>query len=229
MVSSGALSLREILTGNRFCYGAEIVTTRGFSPPGTSSQLVELGSKLLADPRIGWVSITDNPGGAPMLPPDWLARQLAADRPRIVVHLTCKDMNRNGVEAAGLAVRGGRVREHILATDGRLPHDGFRRHRGSGVRSRRRRVDLALAVDERGTPRAGPARGHRNAAEDQFLHRLRRLAIQAAREGTRAAVFQAAPQGPAGGPVGRPAVGLRHAEVPRGEAVSRLARRSTCR
>ena len=79
MVSSGALSLREILTGSRFRYGAEIVTTRGFTPPGSSSQLVDMGAKLLADPRIGWVSITDNPGGTPMLPPDWLARQLAAE------------------------------------------------------------------------------------------------------------------------------------------------------
>jgi methylenetetrahydrofolate reductase (NADPH) len=124
MVSSGPPSLREILTGNRFCYGAEIVTTRGFTPAGSSSQLVELGTKLLQDPRIGWVAITDNPGGAPMLPPDWLARQLGPDRPRIVVHLTCKDRNRNGVEAAawGYAAEGF---ENLLAVTGDYPTTGF--------------------------------------------------------------------------------------------------------
>ena len=124
MVSSGPLSLREILTGNRFCYGAEIVTTRGFTPAGSSSQLVELGAKLLKDPRIGWVSITDNPGGAPMLPPDWLARQLGPDCARIVVHLTCKDQNRNGVEAAawGYAAEGF---ENLLAVTGDYPTTGF--------------------------------------------------------------------------------------------------------
>ena len=124
MELSGSSSLREILTGSRFCYGAEIVTTRGFTPQGAASQLVELGDKLLKDPRIGWVSITDNPGGAPMLPPDWLARQLGPDRPRIVVHLTCKDLNRNGLEAAAwrYAAEGF---ENILALTGDYPTTGY--------------------------------------------------------------------------------------------------------
>ena len=124
MISTGASSLREILSGNRFCYGAEIVTTRGFTPPGSPNQLVELGTNLLQDSRIGWVSITDNPGGVPMLPPDWLGRQLPADRPRIVLHLTCKDLNRNGLEAAAwrYAAEGF---ENILAITGDYPTAGF--------------------------------------------------------------------------------------------------------
>lgn len=124
MESSSPLSLREILTGSRFCYGAEIVTTRGFTPRGAKNQLVELGDKLLKDPRIGWVSITDNPGGAPMLPPDWLAGQLGPDRPRIVVHLTCKDLNRNGLEAAAwrYAAEGF---DNVLAITGDYPTAGF--------------------------------------------------------------------------------------------------------
>jgi methylenetetrahydrofolate reductase (NADPH) len=79
---------------------------------------------LLQDPRIGWVSITDNPGGAPMLPADWLARQLGPDRQRIVVHLTCKDRNRNGVESAawGYAAEGF---ENLLAVTGDYPTTGF--------------------------------------------------------------------------------------------------------
>ena len=36
-----------------------------------------LARGLLDDPRIGWISITDNPGGGPMLPPDWLAGKFA--------------------------------------------------------------------------------------------------------------------------------------------------------
>lgn len=124
MESSAPLSLREALTGNRFYYGAEIVTTRGFTPPGATNQLVEMGQKLLADPRIGWVSVTDNPGGAPMLPPDWLARQLGPERSRLVVHLTCKDRNRNGLEAAawGYASEGF---ENVLAVTGDYPTGGY--------------------------------------------------------------------------------------------------------
>ncbi len=72
-----AVTYREMLTGDRFYYGAEMVTTRGFPAPDVARQLVALGQTLLDDPRIGWISITDNPGGAPMLPPDWLAGRLA--------------------------------------------------------------------------------------------------------------------------------------------------------
>ncbi len=124
MESSAPLALREILTGSRFCYGAEIVTTRGFTPAGTSNQLVEMGQKLLADPRIGWVSITDNPGGAPMLPPDWLARQLGSDRPRIVVHMTCKDANRNGLESNAWRYASEGF-DNVLAVTGDYPTGGF--------------------------------------------------------------------------------------------------------
>jgi len=124
MASVVSASLREILTGNRFGYGAEIVTTRGYSAPGGTNQLVELGATLLKDPRIGWISITDNPGGAPMLPPDWLARQIGADPKRVVIHLTCKDRNRNGIEAAawGYAAEGF---DNILALTGDYPTTGF--------------------------------------------------------------------------------------------------------
>jgi methylenetetrahydrofolate reductase (NADPH) len=100
MPTSDGTSLREMLAGNRFYYGAELVTTRGIVGPDAPAPLADLGKTLLDDPRIGWISITDNPGGAPMLPPDWLAGLLAPRRQRIVLHLTCKDMNRNGVEAA---------------------------------------------------------------------------------------------------------------------------------
>ena len=83
-----------------------------------------MGRSLLDDPRIGWVSITDNPGGTPMLPPDWLASLLASHRPRIVLHLTCKDMNRNGLEAAAWrsAAEGF---DNILAITGDYPTAGF--------------------------------------------------------------------------------------------------------
>lgn len=116
--------LHDIFTGNRFCYGAEVVTTRGFTPPGAPNQRVEMGAKLLQDPRIAWVYITDNPGGVPMLSPDWLARQLGDNRSRIVVTLTCKDRNRNGLEAAawGYASEGF---DNILAVTGDYPTAGF--------------------------------------------------------------------------------------------------------
>ncbi len=63
-----------MLASGRFYYGAEVVTTRGLEPVDPPGNLAAFARDLLADPRIGWISITDNPGGGPMLPPDWLGR-----------------------------------------------------------------------------------------------------------------------------------------------------------
>lgn len=118
------VAFRDMLASGRFYYGAELVTTRGIPAPGTPSPLLEMASALLADPRIGWISITDNPGGAPMLPPDWLASKVAERRAQVVVHLTCKDMNRNGLEAAAwrYAAEGF---DNVLALTGDYPTAGF--------------------------------------------------------------------------------------------------------
>ncbi len=117
-------SFRQMLTGGRFYYGAELVTTRGIADAKGGSKLVELGEALAADPRIGWISVTDNPGGNPMLPPDWLGRLLAQKQCEIVIHLTCKDLNRNGLESAAwrYAAEGF---NNILALTGDYPMAGY--------------------------------------------------------------------------------------------------------
>jgi methylenetetrahydrofolate reductase (NADPH) len=124
IASKEDVGFREMLGGGRFYYGAEIVTSRGLPPPGDASPLVELARGCLADPRIGWISITDNPGGAPMLPPDWLAGMVRDRAANVVVHLTCKDMNRNGLEAAAwrYAAEGF---DNLLAITGDYPTAGY--------------------------------------------------------------------------------------------------------
>jgi methylenetetrahydrofolate reductase (NADPH) len=79
---------------------------------------------LLDDPRIGWISLTDNPGGGPMLPPDWMAGLVADRRQRVVIHLTCKDMNRNGLEGAAWRYASEGF-DNILALTGDYPTRGF--------------------------------------------------------------------------------------------------------
>lgn len=114
-----------MVNGDRFYYGAEVVTSRGIAPPDSSSRLVALAEALVDDPRIGWISITDNPGGAPMLPPDWLAGLLTQRKDQVVLHLTCKDMNRNGLEAAAWRYASEGF-NNILAITGDYPTTGFR-------------------------------------------------------------------------------------------------------
>ena len=108
-----------------------------------------------------------------MLPPDWLGRIIAEKSCQVVVHLTCKDLNRNGLESAAwrYAAEGF---ENILVMTGDLPTAGF----GGTARGV---FDLdscalvnMLGVDEQGAAGAGPQGRHRDAAEDQLLHRLRR-------------------------------------------------------
>jgi methylenetetrahydrofolate reductase (NADPH) len=117
-------SFRTMLSGERFYYGAELVTTRGIADAQEGSKLLSLGEALAGDPRIGWISVTDNPGGNPMLPADWLGRMLARKQAEVVVHLTCKDLNRNGIESAAwrLAAEGF---HNVLALTGDAPAAGY--------------------------------------------------------------------------------------------------------
>ena len=116
--------LRDSLHASGFIYGAEVVTTRGYPKPDETLPAVKLAETLAADPRISWISVTDNPGGAPMLPPDWLAGKLADKDCPLVLHLACKDYNRTGLESAAwrYAAEGC---DSILALTGDIPTTGF--------------------------------------------------------------------------------------------------------
>jgi len=122
--SNNSVTYREMLASDRFHYGAEVVTTRGLEPVDTPGNLAGFAKDLLADPRIGWISVTDNPGGGPMLPPDWLGGLVAEHRDRVVLHLTCKDLNRNGLEAAAWRYASEGFK-NILAITGDYPTGGF--------------------------------------------------------------------------------------------------------
>lgn len=115
-------TFRCALTESSFPIGAEIVTTRGI--PQSAARLPSFAKELLSDERINYISVTENPGGNPMLPPDWLVGQLADFAPNIVVHLSCKDLNRAGLESQlwRYAAEGF---ENVLALSGDLPVDGY--------------------------------------------------------------------------------------------------------
>ncbi len=56
----------------------------------------------VADGRISAVSITDNPGGNPSLSPDVLGSEIFAYGLDVIVHFTCRDLNRVGMESRAL-------------------------------------------------------------------------------------------------------------------------------
>jgi len=121
-------SLREKLTETSdFIYGMELVTARGTMSEAKSKQLRETARLLVDCPQITWVSITDNAGGNPMLGPSALGKMILYVGTDVVIHLSCKDHNRNGLESEAwlLASEGF---HNILALSGDAPIAG---HEGS--------------------------------------------------------------------------------------------------
>lgn len=122
-----AESFRDRLRHGPFAYGAELVTNREITEAPSKSKLLDLSEALAANPHIAWLSITDNPGGNPMLPADWLANRLKPTGKELVIHLTCKDLNRNGLESAAwrYAAEGF---HNLLALTGDYPAAGYQGH-----------------------------------------------------------------------------------------------------
>jgi methylenetetrahydrofolate reductase (NADPH) len=117
-------TFKEMILDDGFHYGVELVSTRGIPNAGERLRLIELGEALAGNERTAWISITDNPGGNPMLPPDWIAGMLGDKKAQLVIHLTCKDLNRNALESAAwrYALEGF---NHLLALTGDYPITGY--------------------------------------------------------------------------------------------------------
>jgi methylenetetrahydrofolate reductase (NADPH) len=107
-----------------FSIAVELVTTRGVVTAERSQALVEKARTLADDPRIDVLSITDNPGGHAMLAPDTLGTDLLSRGQEVIIHLACKDWNRNALESRGwkLASEGF---DNVLCLSGDYPLAGY--------------------------------------------------------------------------------------------------------
>jgi methylenetetrahydrofolate reductase (NADPH) len=85
---------------------------------------MDIAQQAFADGRISAVSITDNPGGNPSLSPDVIGHEIFKLGMDVIVHFTCRDMNRVGMEsrALQLAMMG---MKNILALNGDYSGQGF--------------------------------------------------------------------------------------------------------
>jgi methylenetetrahydrofolate reductase (NADPH) len=85
--------------------------------------VLELARELSADPRIDVLSITDNPGGHAMVAPDTIGTEAVARGQEVIIHLACKDSNRNALESRGWQLAS--VGFHnVLALSGDYPVTG---------------------------------------------------------------------------------------------------------
>ena len=118
--------LREQLARpGAFVVAAELVTSRGLLTAASGRSVLETSHELAADPRIDVVSITDNPGGHAMFSPDTLGTDLVAGGQEVVIHLACKDWNRNALESRAWTLGSGGF-QNILALSGDYPVAGHR-------------------------------------------------------------------------------------------------------
>jgi methylenetetrahydrofolate reductase (NADH) len=121
-------TLRELLSTprdrRRFLVGVELVSTRGTMQDQSARDTRAFASQLVGCERIDWVSITDNAGGNPQLSPMALGKPILYAGNEVLIHLSCKDFNRNGLESAAweLASEGF---HNILALSGDYPAAGY--------------------------------------------------------------------------------------------------------
>ena len=109
---------------NRFLLGVELVSTRGTMADRQAQHARAFANQLVGSADVDWVSITDNAGGNPQLSPMALGKPILYAGKEVLIHLSCKDFNRNGLESAAweLASEGF---HNILALSGDYPAAGY--------------------------------------------------------------------------------------------------------
>lgn len=113
----------DLLNPGKFVVTLELVPGR--ESTGRSVDMVMgIAQDAFSDGRICAVSITDNPGGNPSLSPDVIGHKIFTLGMDVIVHFTCRDMNRVGMEsrALQLAMMG---MKNILALTGDFAGRGF--------------------------------------------------------------------------------------------------------
>ena len=117
-------TLREKLADpTRFLVATELVSVRGPMMGVSAIKARNFANDLVACPAIDWISITDNAGGNPQLAPLVLGRPILYAGREVVIHLTCKDLNRNGLESEAWMLNSEGF-HNILAMTGDYPVSG---------------------------------------------------------------------------------------------------------
>jgi methylenetetrahydrofolate reductase (NADPH) len=116
--------LKEILYEEaRFPLGVELVSTRGTMSQQQSLKTRAFAEQLTYSDAVDWVSITDNAGGNPQMAPIALGTPILYAGKEVVVHLTCKDLNRHALESQ-LWMYASQGFHNVLALTGDYPMAG---------------------------------------------------------------------------------------------------------
>ncbi len=117
-------TLREKLEQSaRFLVGTELVSVRGGMGERSAVKARAFANQLVESADVDWISITDNAGGNPQLAPTALGKPILYAGKEVVIHLTCKDLNRNGLESEAWLLHSEGF-NNILAMTGDYPVAG---------------------------------------------------------------------------------------------------------
>ncbi len=113
----------EISNPKNFVVTLELVPGRE-SVGRNIDTLKGIAMDAFGDGRVSAVSITDNPGGNPSLSPDVLGHEIFECGLDVIVHFTCRDLNRVGMESRALQLARMGMK-NILALTGDYSGKGF--------------------------------------------------------------------------------------------------------
>jgi len=102
----------------------ELVPGRG-AKEAAQDKAIALAGQAAAGGRIHALTLTDNPGGAPAMSADFMGGEIVKLGIEPLVHLTCKDKNRNAIESQLYALDRAGVR-NLLVMTGDYPVSGYR-------------------------------------------------------------------------------------------------------
>ncbi|MCK4287609.1 MAG: methylenetetrahydrofolate reductase C-terminal domain-containing protein, partial [Bacteroidales bacterium] len=103
----------------------ELVNTRGIIQQKNSLKVLTLAENLSNDDRIDWLSITDSAGGNPTISPDLLGGKIMGSGKNIIIHISCKDLNRNGLESLVWKYASEQF-DNLLVLSGDYPVNGYK-------------------------------------------------------------------------------------------------------
>jgi methylenetetrahydrofolate reductase (NADPH) len=116
--------LREGLqSGTEFVVTCELVPGRGYKGAGIDN-ILKFAEQARDSKYIYALSITDNAGGNPALCADVLGPEISTIGCDLMVHFSCKDMNRNMIEARAYALKRAGI-TNLLVITGDYPVTGF--------------------------------------------------------------------------------------------------------
>jgi methylenetetrahydrofolate reductase (NADPH) len=116
--------LRDALAPDSFAHVVELVPWRGTLGDDAGAKVRALATELRGQPAIDAVSITDSAGGHAMLSPEVLASELAAAGQEAIVHVTCRDRNRNELLSLGWRLASAGI-GNLLVLSGDYPTEGY--------------------------------------------------------------------------------------------------------